>query len=68
MNELKDELDQADRYSFMEGLILAESGQNMNDDSLREMGMSQSNILSIFPQNDLKIGPDESFLKINEKN
>lgn len=40
MNELKDELDQADRYSFMEGLILAESGQNMNDDSLREMGMS----------------------------
>jgi hypothetical protein len=42
LNDLKEELDQADRYSFMEPLILAESGQQINNQSLVEMGQSYS--------------------------
>lgn len=70
MNDLKEELDQADRYSFMEPLILADSGQQINNQSLVEMGQSMSmeeNLLTHFPQNhNIKLTLNESFFKIKE--
>ena len=64
------ELDQADRYSFMEPLILADSGQQINNQSLVEMGQSYSiegNLLKQFPQNNnIKFDLNESFFKNKE--
>jgi hypothetical protein len=49
----------------MEPLILADSGQQINNQSLVEMGQSfsiEGNLLKQFPQNNnIKFDPNESF-------